>query len=96
MAWKFVPHTTEYVRDCPTRFRYTGSIGLLHHAVGSVGGGRENEEPDFELKANYIEHPLKRERCSRRFVMLCVIGFFVFQTVAEKYPNETDADFKTE
>jgi len=28
--------------------------------------------------------------------MLCVIGFFVFKTVAEKYPNETDADFKTE
>ena len=93
---KICSHNEEISRDCPTRFRYTGSIGLLRRAIGSVGGSRKNAEPGFELKADYIEHPLKQERCSRRFVILCVIGFFVFKTVAEKYPNEADADFKTE
>lgn len=52
---------------------------MPHHAVGSVGGGRENAEPDFELKADYIEHPLRREHCPRRFVVLCVIGFLFFK-----------------
>jgi len=33
----------------PTRYRYTGSAELLHHAFGSVGGSRKKAEPDFEF-----------------------------------------------
>ena len=46
--------TTEYQcstigRFYPTRYRYTGSAELLHHAFGSVGGSSKKAEPDFEF-----------------------------------------------
>ena len=36
-------------RDCPTRYRYTWSAELLHHAIGSVGRSSTNTEPDFDF-----------------------------------------------
>ena len=52
---------------------------LLHHAFGSVGGSRKKAEPDFEFSEPITYNiTLKRELCSRQFLMLCVIGSFCF------------------
>ena len=53
--------TTEYQcstigRFHPTRYRYTGSTELLHHAIGSVGRSCTKQNPTLIFGADYIEH----------------------------------------
>ena len=48
--------TTEYqcstISRChPTRYRYTGSTELLHHAFGSVGGSCRKQNPTLNFQS---------------------------------------------
>ena len=68
MLWKIYPHIHKQLninvrpywdlisRFHPTRYRYTGSAELLHHAFGSVGRSCMKQNPSLKLKADYIEH----------------------------------------
>lgn len=78
--------TTEYQcstisRFHPTRYRYTGSAELLHHAFGSAGGSCRKQNPTLNFQSRLHRTSLWSEsHAPARFLMLCVIGSFCFST----------------
>ena len=67
------------------------------HAGGSVGGSRKKTEPDFELKADYIEHRFEARAMLPPICDALRNRLFCFHKISDtELPHETDADFKIE